>query len=273
MNRLVSGYVNTVSLGMSLVAKRQALKRLDQLGLRLHFSRIPAGWVSSLQPADLTEVWHEAGLKIEGVGYSTIGALVEGTHTSARFWPTSPFYQAWLGGYLFQAPTEFETNPVGEICFENLLRLPIVSQCAWLRNYGCSNPRAVLKPGSFQLLEEARYQDYPSWLVQGAIETCSDVGAGNRYPNGYTMYRAYELMFARFGAVHLPALCTLPPIWPLASYHPLDLDYLGLLVRIGQRSHWAFLFCCGARWAGREYLPFLRDDALDALRQVRIVSA
>jgi hypothetical protein len=173
---------------------------------------------------------------------------------------------------LIQGPPDFGLTEQGALDLEGLLQPAIVEQQNWLKNYGCPAPRTALKPGSFHVVEETQHQDFPAWLVEGVLLSNSDVGAGNHYSNGYLLYRVYELMFERFGNIHLPALCTLPPVWPLASYHRLELDYLGLFVRVGLRNQWALLYSCGARWAGRDYFPTLREDALNALRQARIVS-
>jgi hypothetical protein len=272
LNPLTLGYLNLVGQARSVSAKAQAMDRLHRLRLRLHFSRIPPGWTPCPHPTDLTPAWAEASLEVEGVGYSTIGWLVEGGRTSTRFWPTSPFYQACLGGYLFQGPAGYGLTEQGALDLEALLQPVVVDQQNWLKNYGCPAPRTALKPGSFHVVEETQHQDFAAWLVEGVILSNSDVGAGNRSTDHYLPYRIYELMFARFGNIHLPSLCTLPPVWPLASYHSLELDTLGLFVRVGLRDQWALLYCCGARWGGREYFPLICDDALTALRQVRIVS-
>ena len=65
---------------------------------------------------------------------------------------------------------------------------------------------------------------------------------------------------------------TVPPIWPLASYHALDLDFYGILVRVGDQGHWCLLYSCGARWGEREYFFEIEDEALQSLWQARIVS-
>jgi hypothetical protein len=272
VNPLTLAYINAISQGFSYHIKTQALNRLDQLGLRLHFSHIPPGWIAGLHPIDPTESWQNAGLPVSGVRYSTIGALIEGTRTSARFWPTSPFYQAWLGGYLFHSQPDYGLAPDGSPDLETLMQVVVVDQIAWLKNYNCPEPRLALKPDSFRIVETTIHQDYPAWLLSGSVLSNSDIGAGNRTMEACIHYRTYELMFARFNSIHLPSLCTLPPVWPLSSYHDLELDYLGLLVKIGAHDHWALLFCCASRWAGRENFPALEAPVLNALRQVRIVS-
>jgi hypothetical protein len=272
MNPVKLRYINLVSQAQSVRVRAQAMDRLSRLRLRLHFSRIPAGWTPCPHPIDLTGAWTEAGLGATGVGYSTIGWLNDGGRTSTRFWPTSPFYQAWLGGYLIQGPPHFGMNGQGALDLEGLLQPVVIDQRNWLKNYGCPTPRTALKPGSFHVVEETQHQDFPAWLVEGVILSNSDVGAGNHSIQRYYFYRLNELMFAHFGDVHLPPLCTLPPVWPLTSYHKLELDYLGLFVRVGSRDQWALLYSCGARWGGRAYFPIIREDALDALKQARIVS-
>lgn len=271
MNPLYLGMLHTLALVNAQSAYHQALKRLDQLGLHLHFSRIPPGWIAAIQLHDWSDTWQAAGLGWQGVGYSTIGTLVEGTRTASRFWPTSPYYQARLGGYLIEAeqapPTGQGSPPAADLVFQPLM----LEQLAWLRNYGCPNPQASLTQ-AHPSVSETTHQDYPAWIFEGTMITQSDVGAHNRSTNNYLNYRTYELLFARFGGVHLPHLCTLPPIWPLASYHTMELDCLVLLIPIPGHPRWALLYCCAARWAGRAYFPQLRDEALSALQNVRIVS-
>lgn len=273
VNPVALGSINVISQGLSLAAKRQALQRLDQLGLRLLFSRLPAGWIPAVQPADLTAAVQGSAPGVSAVGYSTIGTLYPGSHTSARFWPTSPFYQARLGGYLVHSPTRAGLVPESDPASNLLIQTVVADQTTWLKNYGCPEPEVSLNPDSFRVLENDLHQEHPAWLIEGTICSNSDIGAANRYSGCQVVYRTYELMFQRFGGVHLPALCTLPPIWPLASYHRLELDFLGLFIQIGKRGHWALLYCCGTRWAGRDYFPELRPAALEALHQVRIVSA
>ncbi len=272
VNQIALGAYTAIGQGLSLAAKRQALQRLDELGLRLLFSRLPSGWISAVQPADITPAIQPAHGEFTGVGYSTIGALIPGSSTSARFWPTSPFYQARLGGYLVHSPTSDGLVVQGEPSTNLLTQTVVSDQITWLKNYGCPEPQVTLIPDSFHVMEEIRHQDHSAWLVEGVILSNSDIGAGNRSSASYIAYRRYRLMFQRIGGVHLPALCTLPPIWPLASYHQLALDFMGLFVQIGHRGHWALLYCCGARWAGRDYFPELRQAALEALQNVRIVS-
>jgi len=272
MHPISIAYITTISQVLSLSAKNQALNRLNRLGLHLLFTHIPPGWIPGPHPADLTPAWQMAGLPVEGVGYSTLGTIGEGAQTSNRFWPTSPYYQAWLGGYLIQILDGFGWSAENGMEIEPLLQAALVDQRAWLSNYGCREPQISIQPGSFRVIEETTHQDYPAWLVQGTLQSQSDVGAGNRYGNGYFYYRTYELMFARFGGIRLPPLSTLPPVWPLASYHPLELECLGLFVRIGSHNHWALLYYCGARWAGRDYFAILRNEALSSLKQVRIIS-
>ena len=265
-------YITAISQVLSLSAKNRALNRLNRLGLHLLFTRIPAGWIPGLHPADLTPAWRRAGLPVEGVGYSTLGSIGDGAQTSNRFWPTSPYYQAWLGGYLIQTPAGFGWSADTGLEVERLLEAAVVDQRTWLTNYGCREPRVSIQPGSFRVLEETTHQDYSAWLVQGTLQSQSDVGAGNRYGDGYFYYRTYELMFARFSGMRLPPLSTLPPVWPLASYHALELDCLWLFVRVGSYDRWARLYACGARWAGRDYFAILRDEALSTIKQTRIIS-
>jgi hypothetical protein len=273
VNHAVLATINAISQGVALRLKNQALSRLDQLGLRLHFKHVPPGWIAGLHPADLSETWRNAGLPVSGVGYTTIGDLVEGTRTSSRFWPTSPFYQAWLGGYLLHGPPDYGQAADGAPDLKALLQIAAADQVAWLKNYNCPEPRVAVKPGSLRIDENTTHQDYPAWLVSGNLLSNSDVGAGNRTMEAYFRYRAYEALFERFNKIKLPPLCTLPPVWPLGSYHALELDWSGLCVKVGGRGHWALLYCCAARWAGRENMPALGEAALTALRQARIVSA
>ncbi len=202
--------------------------------------------------------------------YSTIGALVEGTRTSARFWPTSPYYQAWLGGYLLHGPPSYGLTVAGDLDIETILQVLWSISPPGCRAMAAPEPHVALKPGSFQVIEATSHQEHPAWLVKSVIDSCSDIGAANRSSEAYVRYRTYELMFARFAHLHLPPLCTLPPIWPLASYHELELDCLGLIVQVGSHDHWALLFCFAARWAGCENLSTLHAPALETLHQVRI---
>lgn len=272
MNRIALEYINTVSLGLSLISKADAERRLAQLGIRLHFIRLPDGWIQALHPADLTSTWQNAGLPVSGVGYSTIGALGEDGRSSTRFWPTSPFYQAWLGAYLFQAPGDYGWQANGEPELTALMQPVLVNQRAWLHHYGCPEPQASLKQGSFHLVDKCTHQDFPAFLFEGIIVTQSDIGAGNRYSNGYLLYRVYELMFQRFGGVKLPPLCTLPPVWPIPSYHPLELEAAGLLLRLDSRSQWILFYFCAAARDGIQAAAQIKTDALAALRNARLVS-
>jgi hypothetical protein len=272
MNPLAQAYINTIALGRSQYAKTQTKNRLEQLGLLLHFPHVPDGWITAIPPIDLTSIWQNAGVSVSGVGYLTIGKIISGSKTSGRYWPTSPYYQARLGGYLIRGTDKWCLTLSDQPDLEKFMQVVTTDQLAWLKIYGCPDPGVMIKPDSFQVIAESKHQDFDAWEVRYVISSKSDVGAGNRYLNRYISYRTFEYMFQWFGGVHLPTLCTLPPIWPLASYHALELDFYGILVRVGDQGHWCLLYSCGARWGEREYFFEIEDEALQSLWQARIVS-
>ena len=272
MNRISLDTINAVSHVRSLIAKNNVERRLARLGIRLHFVRLPDGWIQAAHPVDLTPTLEDAGLPLSGVGYSTIGGLVQDRRSSTRFWPTSPFYQAWLGAYLLQTPRDYGRQSGGEPDAVALMQPALAVQRAWLHVYGCPDPQAELKPDSFHLLEKCTHQDYPAYYYQGDILTQCDIGAGNRYQNGYFLYRTYELMFQRFGGIHLPSLCTLPPVWPLPGYHPLELEATGLMIPLEGRGQWVIFYFLGTSWGGNRDFATVKANALAAMSLARIIS-
>lgn len=269
MNKLAQQYVDFVSGILSHISKWKSQRRLKRLGIYLDFGQIPKGWVQAIHPADLSSTWHKMGLPIEGVGYSTIGAIKNG-QISTRFIPDSNYYQAWLGGYLIHPQTTFGIDKDGEPVFSQFAQVAVADQIYWLRNYGCTQPQVTVIPDSIRLIHKLQHQDYRAWWIEAEILSNSDIGDRNRYPNGYFLYAIYEKMFERFGNIKLPLHSTLPPRTSLPPYHSLNLKGNFEIVSIPEYQIWIILYGCGADWNGEDRFLQLKDEIISTIQKVKI---
>ncbi len=146
------------------------LRLQSELGYKFELTGHPAGWIDGFMLADMTKTWHAAGLAARGLNYFTLGAIEHGL--SSRFIPESPYYQAWLGGYLVELESDETWSD------QDYFRLPEADQNKWLWHFG--DPSAAMRFDPRAATENLPGYGHPAKLIQWHGTTHSDVGARSR---------------------------------------------------------------------------------------------
>lgn len=151
----------------------QKTKSLEKkLGYRLKLNNLSPGWINGVVIFDMTPVWKKAGMDATGVNYFTIGHIENGL--SSRFNQNSPYYQAWLSGYVvrFAKPKKWT--------IEDHLSLGEADQKNWLSFCGDPDPVAEVDYRKFQKLGRLKTVDFEGALYKGIIWSHTDVGKRKR---------------------------------------------------------------------------------------------
>ncbi len=89
-------------------------------------------WIEGIMIFNMTPVWRKFGIEATGINYFIIGAINDGV--SSRYDYNSPYYQAWLGGYV----VKFKKNRKWSAA--DHFHLGTADQKQWLSVYGDPNP-------------------------------------------------------------------------------------------------------------------------------------
>lgn len=148
-------------------------KREKELGFTIVFHDLSPHWINALMIFDMSDVWKRFGLNAVGVNYFTIGAVKKGLST--RFDATSPYYQAWLGGYIvrFAKPHAWT--------LEDHFQLGVADQKNWLKLYGDPKPFVEVDLASPKNRGNLTISGYKGTLYEGNIWSDTDVGNGKSY--------------------------------------------------------------------------------------------
>lgn len=139
------------------------------LGYRISFEELEPNWINGLATFDMSETWKKVGLKAIGINYFTIGSVKNGIST--RFDPTSPFYQAWLGGYIVRPEDKKDW------AISDHWKLGEADQNAWLSLYGDPDPETRPSKDSFKSLGKVSLGKFHGEIFEGAAQTHSDLSA------------------------------------------------------------------------------------------------
>lgn len=144
-----------------------------QLGYKIELKNLSPHWINGTMIFDMTPVWKRHGINAKGINYYTIGEIKN--QLSTRFDYKSPYYQAWLGGYIVQFDKQRKWTP------QQHFTLCEADQKAWLAMYGDPTPlislsdsKGVKKIGSIKI------SGYSGILYEGGGWSDSDVGSGNK---------------------------------------------------------------------------------------------
>lgn len=129
--------LETLTYPLAALQRSLAARRERQMGYSLSIPGLSPHWINALMIFDMSHVWKRFGLHAVGVNYFTIGAVANGLST--RFDARSPYYQAWLGGYIvrFSKPREWTLNDYFE--------LGVADQKNWMHLYGERTPYVVVQ--------------------------------------------------------------------------------------------------------------------------------
>lgn len=169
-------------------------------GIAILFATPPAPWISPLKN-EMNEIW--APQQLRGVNYYTYaGPNSWFARFSERSNPRSPYYQAWVGGYVVKMPqTASPKDP------ETLIReVTALDQRSWLEATGDSHPLAEIG------------------VVERAGEAVID---GQTWAMWHAIYRSHSDLSAR-PHTQLAQLLGMPPesSWPAGttSFHNVTLE-------------------------------------------------
>ena len=208
------------------------LKREKEIGYKLVLPK-SREWIPATMIFDMSPVWKRFGLNALGVNYFTIGAVKNGM--SMRFDPTSPYYQAWLGGYIVRFPEE-RTWTIDEH-FE----LGVADQKNWLQLYGVKNPEVYVDRSSVKYRGLTKISGYKAKVYEGNIWSNTDVGETK--PNA--LKRLLMDGGAQFFNTMNPKLnvkgAEMIPVWkgdvePLESYQKILLKGYIIIVPINKNT-------------------------------------
>lgn len=138
------------------------------LGYKLTLNQNGNKWIIGTMIFDMIPVWKRYGLDAFGVNYFTIGKVKDGI--SSRFDSNSPYYQAWLGGYIVRF------SKTRKWTIKDHFLLGEADQKNWLSIYGVKKPevsidfKRIINLGSFNV------GNYRGALYQGGGNSNTDVG-------------------------------------------------------------------------------------------------
>lgn len=250
----------------------ERVKLLEKnLGYKLDFLSLDPHWIESLVLYDMSRLWQRARLRARGLNYFTFGRVQHGVST--RFEPASPYYQAWLGGYLVQ----FETTAAPSL--SDCWKLGEVDQDGWLALYGDPQPKTKAHPHSFKPLKDSSWGRYPGTLYQWEAESRADVTAAapNFIAKQMITGLAHFFNFHRPLKMRVAHFLNRPEAAEVVSpHHPLTLKGYAAIVEVNPgRNLKAVLYANGVIFSDRsgvEHNTFeiIKDNLLKGLTGVRI---
>ena len=232
------------------------------IGCKLVFQKIPAGYIDGVINWDMTKTWKKFGLKISnGANHFTFGQIAEGS--SLRFDQNASEYQSWFGGYTVKLVGDQKWTP------EDHFRLAIADQNSWLRLYG--DPDPVTNTNGWKLTEagEITIGRHTGKLYNFGCNTHSDVGYG---------YRKIKLRIACFGMAVLFRLSNrnlklsgymLRPKNTIYPYLPLRLHGYIAIFDIAPNTK-VVLYGNGVAHENSDTFTVLKDRILGAMRSCEI---
>ena len=162
--------LNIITQPFAFLSYRHVKKVERRLGYKLELHQDGSKWIDGTMIFDMTPVWKKYGFDAMGVNYFTIGKINNGIYSG--FDSNSPYYQAWLGGYIVR----FSKSRKWTV--DDHFHLGEADQKNWLSIYGVKRPVAdinfnnINKHGSFSM------GNYKGTLYQGGGDSNTDVGNG-----------------------------------------------------------------------------------------------
>lgn len=263
--------LETIAKPIAFFSYKQVKKVERQLGFRLILNQDGNKWIDGTMIFDMTPVWKKYGFDAIGVNYFTIGEVNNGI--SSRFDSNSPYYQAWLGGYVvrFSKSRKWTINDHFHLCEAD--------QKNWLSIYGVNKPVAdinfakIIKHRTFNVV------NYKGTLYQGGGDSNTDVGNG--------MNKLYLSMLWAGGAYFFnktnPKLklthSAFIPDWEeetrLRSYQVIHLEGYVTIIEIDDKTK-AILYANGCSFTDRhgkktDTFKHLQTELKDCLKKFKIV--
>ncbi len=263
---------NPITTVTALMAYNSGIRREKKIGYRINLNGLTDNWINGAMLADMTRVWHGYGLKVSGNNYFTIGGI--SNSKSSRFDHTSPYYQAWLGGYMAKLddPKSWE--------LEDHFKLALADQKGWLKTYYDPNPYAEVDFSSVKSLGKITISGYQGELFQGCIWSHTDVGERsenwfhNQFMNGFAyVYNKCSLVPSLKGEHLAP---NWSPTSTLESFQKILLEGYVAIVNVSP-IHKAVLYGNGCHFKDKNGTKVntyksIKNELIDLMQQTSIVT-
>lgn len=250
----------------------QQVKKVErQLGYKLELHQDNTKWIDGMMIFDMTPVWKKYGFDAIGVNYFTIGKISNGI--SSRFDSNSPYYQAWLGGYIVRFSKSRQWT------IDDHFHLGEADQKNWLSIYGIENPVAsidfdrIINHGPFNV------GNYKGILYQGGGESNTDVGDKMNKLYLSALWAGGSYFFKRSNPdLKLKYSCFMPD-WNkerlLNPYQVIRLEGYVAIIEIDSKTK-AILYANGCSFSdknGKKTDTFgqLQTELKEAIKKFRIV--
>lgn len=146
------------------------------------FGLVSENWIPTYQKGPMTSIWASEGINREGYNYYFLSKAVSPFVCSDRFIPTSNYFQAWFGMYTVSDNLDgtYAINN-NELNQEDILKLAIADQLAWLRGFGGMETPSVYLDNSIDIVKEKILIDSQyGWKLSGRLISNVDVGNNNQ---------------------------------------------------------------------------------------------
>lgn len=243
--------LNVARIALNRNAEVVQQEHLDTLAIV--FPRPPPAWIASMKN-QMNDIWDP--IKADGVNYFMFAAprtLL--SNYSERSNPKSPYYQAWVGGYIIRrrdgsAPTDLQSWA---------WQVTTLDQRSWLSAMG--DPRPLAEPGSATKDGDIVIDGHRLPLWHGIMRSHSDL---SEHPTGPLAT-----------LIGMPAKSS----WPegVDSFHEVTLD--GYFVCWHEPLHHVsvVIYAVSASYVGsspnaQPVTPFVNDELLNLMRSAKLVS-
>lgn len=249
----------------------QKIKKVErQLGYKLDLNQDESKWINGTMIFDMTSVWKKYGFGATGVNYFTIGKVNNGI--SSRFDSDSPYYQAWLGGYIVRFAES------GKWTIDDHFHLCEADQKNWLLMYGVKKPIADI---NFDQIINRSFSagDYKGILYQGGGDSNTDVGDKINKLYLSVLWAGGSYLFKRSNPNFKLSYSSFIPNWNkekrLSPHQIIHLEGYAAIIEIDSKTK-AILYANGCSFTdkkGRKTDTFsqLQTELKEALKKFRIV--
>lgn len=141
-----------------------------RLGYKIDFKNLSNNWLPAKVIHEMDSVWKREGLNAIGTNYFTIASVR--TRLSERFNPKSPYFQAWLGGYIVKLSKKRKW------AIRDHFKLAEADQRYWLKIYGDKKPKVHTDYSHIEELGTVVISGFKGNLFRGNIFSDIDVGGG-----------------------------------------------------------------------------------------------
>ncbi len=231
---------------VAYLACRQVLSLEREIGYKIKLNADKSKWLGNGFPFNISPVWKKFGLDAVGINYLTVGSLIN--NLSSRFDTSSPYYQAWLGGYTIKFTDSHEWK------LEDHSKLAIADQKGWLQLYGVKNPMVEVDRGSVADLGEVNISGYSGRLYKGIIKSNTDVGNNYNKIHLSAIWAGGTYFYKKYDPDLVLSYKNFIPRWTdsdqLLPYQIIDLEgYFAILELTGRTK--AILYVNGARFTDK----------------------